>query len=144
MAHNRTTSAKSIVANLQRAPRLSELHPIAARFVYSVRLMALHERAGRDPVPELSSRLGSVDVAAKSLALAKTIMRCWPENIHVSRFCCGLISHDEVTIGGIVSSAVHRDYDAFVHCTHGLIRPDRAPALWEGCNDLVIAELSAG
>lgn len=143
MAQNRTSSAASIIAQLALPPRLADLQPAAARFVISLRLIAVHERAMRDPVPELAARLGNVELAAKSLALAKVIMRVWPENIHISRFCCGLMSHDEATIGAMIESTARRNRDAFDRAVEGLIRPDRAQALWEASADLVASEFGA-
>ncbi|MEL7190168.1 MAG: DNA-directed RNA polymerase subunit beta' [Pseudomonadota bacterium] len=139
----RTSSASQIIADLAQPPRIAALSPIAARFVYSLRLIALHEKVGRDPVPELASRLGRVEAAAKSLAFAKTIMRVWPENIHVSRFCCGLMSHDEATIGWLVEAVVERNRGAFDATIQGLIRPDRSQNLWDAAHDLAVAELSS-
>lgn len=98
---------------------------------------------GRDPVPELAIRLGSVEVAAKALILAQTISATWPENIHVSRFCCRLLSHDEATIAAFVDAAAHGDLGAFEDALSGLIRTDRTHRLWEGALALAAAELRA-
>ncbi|MHA7820307.1 MAG: DNA-directed RNA polymerase subunit beta' [Erythrobacter sp.] len=135
--------AHATVARLAQPPRASDLHPIAARFVYSLRLIALHESARRDPVPELALRLGSVDVAAKALALAQVVQECWPESIHVSRFCCCLLSHDEATIGALVGSAAMGDRTGLENAIHGLVRPDRVPRLWDAAFALVAAEARA-
>ena len=145
MPDNRASSAHSrrILAQLAAPARLDTLGPIAARFVYSLRLIALHQRARRDPVPELASRLGSIDVAAKSLALSQTITATWPENIHVSRFCCCGMTHDEATIGAMIEAALERNRAAFEAVAEGLIRPNRIEALWEATGNLVIAEMSA-
>ena len=145
MPDHRASSAhySRILAQLAAPSRLDTLGPIAARFVYSLRLIALHQRARRDPVPELASRLGSIDVAAKSLALSQTITATWPENIHVSRFCCCAMTHDEATIGAMIEAALARNHSAFVAVTEGLIRPTRVEALWEAVGNLVIAEMSA-
>ena len=144
MSRNRTTPAHSrrIIAQLAAPARLDILGPIAARFVYSLRLIALHQRARRDPVPELATRLGSIEVAAKSLALSQVITATWPENIHVSRFCCCAMTHDEATIAAMIEAAIGRDRSAFDVAVEGLIRPARIEALWEGAGNLVIAEMS--
>lgn len=135
--------AHQTIAALASPPRVELLGPIGGRFVHALRLIALHERMGRDPVPELSVRLGSVEVAAKALILAQAIAACWPENIHVSRFCCRLLSHDEATIGAFVDAAARADRMAFEGALAGLIRPDRMPRLWEGALALTAAELRA-
>ncbi|WP_296722513.1 DNA-directed RNA polymerase subunit beta' [Erythrobacter sp.] len=138
-----SAKARDIVAALAAPPRIEQLGPIAGRFIHALRLIALHERMGRDPVPELAVRLGSVDVAAKSLILAQTISANWPENIHVSRFCCRLMSHDEATIGAFVDAAAAADRIGFEAALTGLIRNDRLHRLWEGALALAAAELRA-
>lgn len=145
MSGNRLPSASTqdIIARLAAPPRVETLGPIGARFVHALRLIALHERLGRDPVPEMAVRLGSVEIAAKSLILAQTISACWPENIHVSRFCCRLLSHDEVTIGALVDAAARRDRGGFEHALTGLVRPERWHRLWDGALALVAAEMRA-
>ena len=137
-----TTAQQTIVA-LAAPPRIEALGPIGGRFVHALRLVALHERLGRDPVPELAVRLGSVEVAAKALFLAQAISASWPENIHVSRFCCRLLSHDEATIGAFVDAAAGAERAAFEGALAGLIRADRMPRLWEGALALTAAELRA-
>jgi hypothetical protein len=136
-----TAAARSIIAALAVPPRMERLGPIAARFIHALRLIAVHDRAGRDPVPELAARLGSVEVAAKALILAQTIAAHWPENISVSRFCCRLLSHDEATIGGFVDAAARGDRPGFEAALDGLIRPERAHRLWEGALALASAEI---
>lgn len=133
-------ASQAVIAQLAKPPCAADLDPIAARFIYSLRLIALHERAKRDPVPELAMRLGNVEVAAKSLALANAISATWPENIRVSRFCCGYLSHDEATIAALTNSAANRDPGMFEHAVAGFIRPDRTHRLWEAALDLVTAE----
>lgn len=136
-----TAAARTIIAALAVPPRMERLGPIAARFIHALRLIAVHDRAGRDPVPELAARLGSVEVAAKALILAQTIAAHWPENITVSRFCCRLLSHDEATIGGFVDAAARGDRPGFEAALDGLIRPERAHRLWEGALALASAEI---
>ncbi len=143
MAKIQSTSAQSIIAKLAQPPRLLQLHPIATRFVSSLRLIAVHEHAQRDPVPELAVRLASMDVAAKSLSMAKLIARVWPENIQLSRFCCEFLSYDEATLGYMIGATAHRDRDAFGRVTEGLIRPAHALNLWDASLDLVAAEFGS-
>jgi hypothetical protein len=138
-----TASAILTIAALAVPPRIERLGPLAGRFIYSLRLIALHERIGRDPVPELSVRLSSVEVAAKALILAHTISSVWPENVHVSRFCCLLMSHDEFTIGAMIDAASKGNRVQFESAIAGFIRPDRAHRLWEASLALVAAEMRA-
>lgn len=141
--HTPSPTAHQTIAALATPPRIEALGPIAGRFVHALRLIALHERMGRDPVPELAVRLGSVEVAAKALILAHAISSSWPENIHVSRFCCRLLSHDETTIGLFVDAAASGDRHGFEGALAGLVRADRMPRLWEGALALTAAELRA-
>lgn len=145
MSHSRAPSAttRKIIAALAAPSRVEALGPIAGRFMHALRLIALHERMGRDPVPELAVRLGSVEVAAKALILAQAISASWPENIHVSRFCCRLLSHDEATIGAFVDAAAAGDRTGFEAALTGLVRPERMARLWEGALALAAAELRA-
>lgn len=145
MSQNRSSqsASRSVIEKLAQSSRLTDQHPVAARFIYALRLVALHDNPGRDPVPELAARLGGVEIAAKALALAQAIKCCWPEDVHVSRFCCGLLSHDEATIGAMIACAVERDPSGFDATVRGLIRPDRINRLWECVLDLAAAELGA-
>lgn len=133
----------SILKRLAAPALLSEIDPVAARFVHSLRLIALHERVRQDPVPELAARLGALDTAAKALELSHTIAAMWPENVHVSRFCCVRLTHDEATIAALVERAWSRDRTGFETEIAGLIRPERVNRLWEATLDLVVAEANA-
>lgn len=140
---SRRTPAKATIAHLAKPRLIEAANPIAARFLYSLRLIAIHQKASRDPVPELASRLSSFQVAVKALALSQTVSTVWPENIHVSRFCCCQMTHDEVTLAAMIESAFERDRPAFERLGEGFIRPDRMARLWEGVLALVEAELTA-
>jgi hypothetical protein len=145
MSGNRhpSSATRDIIAALASPPRVEALGSIGGRFVHALRLIALHDRLGRDPVPELALRLGSVEVAAKSLVLAQAISEGWPENIHVSRFCCRMLSHDEATIGAFVDAAARGDRRGFEDALAGLVRMDRMLRLWDGALALAAAEIRA-
>lgn len=142
-SHTPTAAMKAVIAQLAQPRMMQSLNPIAARFAYSLRLIALHQRAKRDPVPELAARLHSVDVAAKSLALSQAVASIWPEDVHVSRFCCCKLTHDEATIADAIESALARDRKAFDRALEGLLRPDRVERMWDEASALVMAELRA-
>ena len=136
-------NATNFVESLAAPVRVDTLGPIAGRFIYSLRLIALHNRVRRDPVPELTVRLGGVEIAAKSLALSQAVSATWPEDIHVSRFCCAFLTHDEATIGKLVDCACQRDRGGFEAQIDGLIRPERIHRLWDGVLALVASEAHA-
>ena len=137
------TDLSDIVQGLAEPVTLHALGPVAARFIYSLRLIALHDRVKRDPVPELTVRLGSVEIAAKTLALSQTVAATWPESIHVSRFCCQRLTHDEATIASFIDCAGQRDRPGFKAQVEGLIRPERVHRLWDGVFALIGAEATA-
>jgi len=141
--HSPSATTQNIIAELAVPPRVETLGPIGGRFLHALRLIALHERMGRDPVPELAIRMGGVEVAAKALMLAHAVSASWPENIHVSRFCCRLLSHDEATIGAFVDAAARGDRVGFEDALTGLIRTDRMHRLWDSALALAAAEMRA-
>ena len=140
---SRSATRQAIIERLAQPPRVETLGPFAGRFLHALRLIALHERVGRDPVPELAARLGSIEVAAKALMFAQTIAASWPENVHVSRFCCRALSHDEATLGALVDAAAQRNRTIAEQALEGLLRPERMHRLWEAALALIAAEMRA-
>ena len=133
----------AIIAELARVPAIADCGPIAARFIFALRLIALHERARRDPVPELAARLGGVGIAAKALALSQAIAASWPENIHVSRFCCERLTHDEASLASAIDAATACNRQAFEAQFEGLLKPAMSDQLWEPMLALIAAETAA-
>ena len=138
-----TARTRSLIAELAQPVRLDAQGPLAARFIYSLRLIAAHERVRCDPVPELTMRLGGVEIAARALAMSQAIAACWPENVHVSRFCCCHLTHDEFTIGAMLDAVAGGDRGAFEASLAGLVRPDRIERLWDAALALLSAEMRA-
>lgn len=129
---------------LRRPQRIDALQPVAIRLILSLRLIALHRQAQRDPVPELTTRLGSVTVAIAAMELVETLTRIWPEPIQVSRMCCPCLTHDEATLSTAIQSAGSRERAEFDRQFEGFLRPGRIEALWEQAVCLVAAEYAAG
>lgn len=128
------------IERLKQARALDTLHPVAARYIHALRLIAIHARAGRDPTAELALRLGSMAVAVKALQLTDSLGACWPEPIQLRRFCCRALSHDEATIAALLEAAWRNRHDAFERQLAGLLRPERAERLWGDCVELVACE----
>ena len=128
------------VAALQEVPRIADLHPVAARFIYSLRLVAAYKRAKRDPAAELANRLGSIQTAIKALQFVETVGHAWPEPVLVQRFCCGCLSHDERTLGAMLDAAWNNDRAAFTEQLDGLVRSERIDRVWDDALQLVMAE----
>ncbi|EAQ28261.1 DNA-directed RNA polymerase beta' subunit [Erythrobacter sp. NAP1] len=135
------SAAQATIAALARPARIDDHGPIAARFLYSLRLIALHERVNRDPIPELTQRLGSVETAARSLALAQTVKATWPEDIRIGCYCCQMLTHDEATIAKMIDCASQRERAGFEGAVQGFIRHDRVHRLWDGVLGLIAAEM---
>lgn len=135
-----SAAARAVVTRLAEPQPVRALHPVAGRFVYALRLVALHERARTDPVPELTQRLGQITIAIKTLQLLESVSQAWPERVSVRRFCCGCLSHDELTLGRMVEAAWRGDEVEFGKQLHGLVRPDRIERIWFHAVDLVMAE----
>lgn len=132
--------AQEWVEALARPSAISALHPVAARFIYSLRLVAAYQRARHDPAPELAQRLGQITIAIKLLQLIDTIGHAWPEPVNVRRFCCCHLSHDEATLGRMMEAAWRGDEEGFSRQVHGLVRSDRIDRMWNDAVALVMAE----
>ncbi len=129
---------------LLKQPRdMSGFQPIAIRFLLSLRLIAVHRQSQRDPVPELTAKLGSVSVAIASLEMVETMARLWPEPIQVGRLCCQVLTHDEAMLAAAIEAADKRDRDAFEAELSGFLRPSRIDVLWEQTVSLIAAEYAA-
>lgn len=127
---------------LQAPTSITTLPALAARFLYSLRLIALYRSAGRDPAAELAVRLESMSAALHALELSGAIQHCWPEPVVVSRFCCDMLSHDELTIGRMIEAAACHDRAECTRQLDGLLRPERIAILWDAAVQLVGAELA--
>lgn len=137
------TSSPTWLRRLQTPPRIANLDPLAARFIYALRLMAVYQTAGRDPAAELAVRLESMTAALHAMELSQQILRAWPECVNVNRFCCKMLSHDETTIAAMISAAASRDKQAFDRELSDLVRPERVSRFWDHCVQLVGVELTA-
>ncbi|MDA0820134.1 MAG: hypothetical protein O2879_04360 [Proteobacteria bacterium] len=69
-----TRGAAGWIARLHVPAKVNDLSPIAQRFIFSLRVVAVYSKDGRDPLAELTSRLGSVTIVVKSLKLVESAM----------------------------------------------------------------------
>lgn len=133
-------SASEWIARLKEPRKVSELTAIEQRFVFSLRLIAVYRRAGRDPLAELTSRLGSVTVAVKAIQLVEAIAYAWPESVQLRSCCCQITSHDELTMAAVVGAAASARRELAEEELSGLLRPDRIESVWAAALELVAAE----
>ncbi|XUU61740.1 DNA-directed RNA polymerase subunit beta' [Erythrobacter sp. HA6-11] len=144
MRQSEPTQSALWIKKLQERPRVDELDTLAVRFVFSLRLIAIHRQAKRDPVPELAAKLGNITSAIAALDLVETLTSVWPEPIQVGRACCRGLTLDEVTLGRAVQAVSARDREGFSLQLDGLIKASRVDILWEQALTFVAAEFAAG
>ncbi|MCK9541776.1 MAG: hypothetical protein M0R03_07070 [Novosphingobium sp.] len=121
----RATSSRyaAAIASLGRPADIRALPLPAMHLVMAMRLCALFEQAGREPIVELTGRFGSVTLAEQVLALSRMIGRAWPEPYGVSRPCCLRMTPDERTLASMVRRAMAGDRAGFASELDGFVRP---------------------
>ena len=97
----------------------------------AMRLCALFESAGRDPVPDLARRYHSIEAACAVHGLVQTIKQVWPEPFMVNRPCCLAMTPDEVTLSALVRTALSANRQGFAQVVDGFVRAERHSALYE-------------
>lgn len=118
------------LAQLARPEDLRALSLPVLHVVMAMRLSALFERAGRDPLVEMTTRFASVTAAEQMLALVRLIGRSWPEPYTAGRPCCLHMTPDERTLAGMVRAAAKADRAGFGREIEGFVRADRHEPLF--------------
>lgn len=134
------TYAKDWLERLAAPVRIDSQSPVAMRFIFALRMIACHEVVGKDPIPCLAVKLGSLASAGQAMELAELCSRFWPEPINLARPCCLFLSHDEQTMATMVDAAAGRDHAGFCHQLDGLVRHERREALWDSAVALVAVD----
>lgn len=129
---------EAIVAGLARLGDIRSLTLPALHVVMTMRLCALMERAGRDPLTELATRYHSVAAAKASLELADRIARCWPAPYQSARPCSMGMTPDETTLAAMVRAALGGDRRAFDAALTGFVRADRHETLFDATVQAVV------
>jgi hypothetical protein len=125
------TTAAATIAALARRDEIRALPLLLVELVMAMRVAALFERAGRDPVPDLARRYRSVEAATAVDGLVRTVVRCWPERFVVNRPCCTALTPDEATLAALGRLGRHGDRDGFAAQLAGFVRADRHEALYQ-------------
>ncbi len=131
MSTSPDTRFSPIIAALARPADLRTLPIAALHLVMAMRFCALFDRAGRDPVVELATRLGSIPAATATLKLIGTVGKIWPDPFVVGRPCCMAMTPDERTLAMMVRAAQTVDHAGFCRQIDGLVRSDRHDALFD-------------
>lgn len=121
----------AIIASLARPQDVRALSLTSLHTVMAMRLCALFERAGRDPVPDLAQRYRSVEAARAMHALARKVIRSWPDPFLVNRPCQLLMTPDEMTLAAMTRHAIAGDRPGFDDALAGFVRPERHGPLFE-------------
>lgn len=116
----------------------------ALHLVMAMRLGALFEVAGRDPVSELTTRYRSVTKAVAVLEFAEEALRVWPAPFGVNRPCCLALTPDETAVAALARSARRGDREGFSRVIDGLVRADRHERLYASCVEAVAMLESSG
>jgi hypothetical protein len=95
-------------------PRLADLAPEQAAIVTAARRWVMaqrHER--RCPLQAAAGQLGCVQAARALHMLLSQAGFAWPDPIAIAPPCCGVLTHDEATILGLVLAAHHHGRPVF-------------------------------
>lgn len=130
-ASDSTARFAALIDRMARPQDVRGLSLSGLHMVMAMRLCALFENAGRDPVPDLAQRYRSVEAACAVHGLVSTIKQVWPEPFMVNRPCCLAMTPDEATLAALVRSAKAADRDAFAQAIAGFVRSGRHDALYE-------------
>lgn len=92
--------------------------------VMGVRLCVHFEQAGRDPLPDLATRLRSVTAARAVLDLAVVAGRVWNGRFLVHRPCCMALSPDEHALALVAGAALAGDRRLTLRHLGEMLPPD--------------------
>lgn len=127
-------SATQFSATIEKLARPRDVRGLALKslhMVMAMRLCALFDQAGRDPVPDLARRYRSIEAACAVHGLVQTIKQVWPEPFMVNRPCCHAMTPDEVTLSALVRTARSGNRAGFAQAVDGFVRAERHAALYE-------------
>lgn len=125
-----STRFSALVESMARPHDVRGLSLKSLHMVMAMRLCALFDAAGRDPVPDLAQRYRSIEAACAVHGLVQTVKQVWPEPFLVNRPCCLAMTPDEVTLASLGRAALSAHRAAFTDAITGFVRADRHDALY--------------
>lgn len=125
-----STRFSALIESLGRSQDVRGLTLKGLHVTMAMRLCALFDAAGRDPVPDLARRYRSIEAACAVHGLAMTVRQVWPEPFMVNRPCCLAMTPDETTLAALARAAVNGRREAFSDAITGFVRTDRHEALY--------------
>ncbi len=126
-----STRFSALVDSLARPQDVRALTLTGLHMTMAMRLCAMFDTAGRDPVPDLARRYHSIEAACAVHGLVQTIKQVWPEPFMVNRPCCLAMTPDEASLSALVRHALAADRARFSGIVDGFVRTDRHGALYE-------------
>ena len=95
-------------------PRLDDLTPEQASLVRATRHWVTAQRIpGCCPLAAAASHLGGIEAARALHLLLASVGASWPEPIAIAPLCCARLTHDEMTMVGMVLAAQYHGRPAF-------------------------------
>ena len=131
---------RASIARLARPRDLRQLPLMTIHIVKAVRLCALIEAAGQDPLEDMARRLRSMEAARALLSLAQLTGTAWPEPFQINRPCCMSMSPDETALADMVWAATQRESRLFAGAVKDMIGEAWHDILFRACA-LAIATL---
>jgi hypothetical protein len=125
-----STRFSVLIDSLARPQDVRGLSLKGLHVTMAMRLCALFEASGRDPVPDLARRYRSIEAACAVHGLVQTIKQVWPEPFMVNRPCCLAMTPDETTLAALARAAVSGKREAFSDAITGFVRAGRHEALY--------------
>ncbi len=126
------TSARffAMIEGMARPQDVRGLSLKSLHMVMAMRLCALFDAAGQDPVPDLARRYRSIEAACAVHGLMLTVKQVWPEPFLVNRPCCHAMTPDEATLAALARATRAGNREAFTSVIAGFVRADRHEALY--------------
>lgn len=125
-----STRFSALIESMARPQDVRGLSLKGLHMTMAMRLCALFDAAGRDPVPDLARRYRSIEAACAVHGLVMTIKQVWPEPFMVNRPCCLAMTPDETTLAALARAAISGQRDAFSSAISGFVRADRHEPLY--------------
>lgn len=124
------TRFSALIESMARPQDVRGLSLKGLHVTMAMRLCALFDAAGRDPVPDLARRYRSIEAACAVHGLVMTIKQVWPEPFMVNRPCCLTMTPDEMTLAALARAAISGQREAFSEAITGFVRAERHEALY--------------
>jgi len=127
----RQITRSAVIEGLRQRPVTRGMSCDALRMVMGIRLLAICNRAGQDPLLELIQRFGNIEAAKRFIDFADNVGKAWPEPVRVMRPCYPISSPDEFTIAGMADAARSGNRVRFENNLSGFVSPEYYEAMFD-------------